>query len=306
MKEYQIVIITAIISFIIYLILWVIKDIITYTHPSKLSKIIIRFINDPRDPVEIRLIINQFLRYDDWKRITAKDRLERMFKNKMKNIEKEKAERWKQIKAVTFCISLKDMIYALKRALSNSFKEEIKGSDDKEFLISKTYLEDALKKINKKELEKELKSYSTIYNNHEKARLWILKDEKIPLGIKGNISDYKQELTSQELAVITSLWEPKIDFEATWNKEQALKRFLNEYPPRSWTDEELNEMFDKIILFLDYPHEKTKNKMFSQLAIGLSNYKTSSDELLELLNEINRKLDKKEFNKIRARLNNMM
>jgi len=81
---------------------------------------------------------------------------------------------------------------------------------------------------------------------------------------------------------------------------------LNEYPPRSWTDEELNEMFDKIILFLDYPHEKTKNKMFSQLAIGLSNYKTSSDELLELLNEINRKLDKKEFNKIRARLNNMM
>jgi len=43
--------------------------------------------NDPKHPVEISLIINQFSKYDDWKRLTACKRMRRMFINKIREIE---------------------------------------------------------------------------------------------------------------------------------------------------------------------------------------------------------------------------
>lgn len=304
MDNYQLYFIPVIISTIVTLIIWLITYITPYIWPETYSKFIL-FLrsNDPTDLTEISLIISQFLKYDDWKRLVAKERLKRIFKRKIQTIEHEQMVRWEELKSNSTYIPLKQVIKSLKEALDFQLPYE-DDEKDRELLISKTYLDEAMEKMDKKEIEKELKKYSEIIEGNKNAKIWFLIDEDLPLGIKGKISDYKKPLTTRELAVLISLRYPRVDMDGTWDKEKFLKIMINEKPPEKYDDENLDDIFQNIILYLEYmddSQQKSKEQIL-RLALGLSNHEKSSETLMNLIKKVKKAIYKKEFAEIKSKL----
>jgi hypothetical protein len=179
MVEYQLYIIPAIVSAIIGFLSYVVP----YVWPEEWTDFIMCIRrDDPYDFVGINLIISQFLNYDDWKRLTAKKRLKRIFKRKMADIERDKEKRWEELKNNSISIPIKQAITGFERALkpNNSANISDENLEDKS-LVSKNYLDDAIKNMDKKEIKKVLNEYREIYGKHKNARIWILLEEKFHL-----------------------------------------------------------------------------------------------------------------------------
>jgi hypothetical protein len=305
MDSFQLYLIPAIISALVTVIIWLGTYVMPYIWPEGYAKFIL-FIQrkDPNDPIDISLIINQFLKYDDWKRLTAKERLKRMFKRKISEIEDEKRIRWDELKDNTICVPLKTLIDMLKYYLGNeSDYIEFNDDHDTDFLISENYLKEVIPQMDENEIKKELKKFSGIYKGHKNANVWFLVDSELPLGIKGKVSDYKSPLTSKELAVLLTLQAPHIDSDGSWDKERYLKAYLKESPPEIYEKEELNEIFQNIILYLDYTHQSSGEKLFSKFALGLSNHEKSSEKMIELIKEVKIQIYKKELSEVKSKLN---
>ncbi|MCE7698801.1 MAG: hypothetical protein K8E24_008220 [Methanobacterium paludis] len=79
------------IPLVVSIFAWTLTYIIPYIRPNWVSNTVIKVTkNNPKDPIEIGLIINQFSKYDDWKRLTASKRIKQMFTQKVREIEDNK------------------------------------------------------------------------------------------------------------------------------------------------------------------------------------------------------------------------
>jgi hypothetical protein len=81
--------IQAFITIIIALVVSSIVFIVPYVIPRQLTGIILFFrkFQNPRDPSEISIYINQFLKFPDWKMLISKGILEQIFERKYNNFE---------------------------------------------------------------------------------------------------------------------------------------------------------------------------------------------------------------------------
>ncbi|KAF5042836.1 hypothetical protein DSECCO2_508470 [anaerobic digester metagenome] len=97
------------IPLIVSVLAWTLTYIIPYTSPNWLSNRVLTFTkNQPTDPIEIGIIINQFSKYDDWKRLTANKKMKQMFIRKIREIEKNNELNWSDAKKNVFNIPLRD------------------------------------------------------------------------------------------------------------------------------------------------------------------------------------------------------
>jgi hypothetical protein len=98
---------------------WMLTYIVPYIIPRQLSEIILFFrkLQNPTDPSEIRIYINQFLKYADWKMLTAKGILEQIFERKYSSFEEEENEYWEGLKDKVESIHIKKAIKEIEEEL---------------------------------------------------------------------------------------------------------------------------------------------------------------------------------------------
>lgn len=303
MSSYEQYIIPAVISALVAAIIWVVTYVTPYIWPETYSKFIL-FLrkNDPTDWIEISLIISQFLRYDDWKRIVAKERLERMFKRKICVTENEQIIRWAELNENSISIPITIAISSLKNVLGLEVDPEELNNLDEEQIILKVYSEEVLANFNKNQMEKDLKDFTKIYENNGNVKLWFLIDETIPLNTKRKVGTYEKPLSTREIAVLIALNYPSVDLDGTWDTNDFLKYKLNENPPKKYNENELNDIFQNIILYLDYSQGISSKEQISIFALGLSNHEKSSETLLEMIEKIKKEIDEEELSEIRSKL----
>ena len=273
--------------------------------PLQLSRVVLLITEnmETNDPIEIRILVEQFVKYDDWKRLTARGRLKSLFIQKMEEIENDKFMEWDSLMNSLTFLSIDDVVSYLK-----SVKNEMKSSKSDNFDFNPTWIDfkglnEYYEEFEAKSLDKHILEYSQIKKEYENAKVWFFMDEDLLPLKRAEINKYNKPLTTHELAVLMTETYPIIDKKGVYNKEEVLKR-KNFFQPKISSQETLENTFEKVITFLDYPHKKKfKEELMYKLSIGLSNHVIASNELLNLNNIVDSNIMNKDFENIRKQLN---
>lgn len=281
------------IPLIVSVLAWTLTYIIPYTSPNWLSNRVLTFTkNQPTDPIEIGIIINQFSKYDDWKRLTANKRMKQMFIQKIREIEKNNELNWSEAKKNVITIPLKDLLIKLDELLAVLKDKEYETKHNLQF-TSKEVKEHFNKQIN--ELEEHNAKCLQILEKHPNTILWD-KWTSFP----DTLEIYDKErysLNSKELEFLLYLEYATVDKDNKMTTERFLERNGHKNPKRQ-SNEEITAEFNELILYIDYPHTQSKkDELIYRLALGLSNHEKSSETLNELINEIKGQIFSKDYKK---------
>jgi len=266
--EWDQVIIAVITSLIVSLFVWMLTYIVPYIFPRRLSKTILFFtrIKYPIDPSEIRVYIDQYLKYADWKMLTAKGMLECIFEIKFNKFEKEEKKFWNELKDNVEVIPIQDAIKEVENAL-NDLEEPTESKSIKDFEVNN--------------LSEHLKLYQDWYNENKTTKLWHFKElsredlNKIlnidltpnpeqgypPATIMGKKMPYRG-YTIEELANVLAMKNIKlIEVDGRWKEEvpegnniptpESFLIGLGLEKPIDLTKSEKIKIFNKILLNLD-------------------------------------------------------
>lgn len=280
------------IPLIVSVLAWTLTYIIPYTSPNWLSNRVLTFTkHQPTDPIEIGIIINQFSKYDDWKRLTANKKMKRMFIRKIREIEKNNKLKWSEAKKTVLNIPLSDLLDKLNELLIVLTDEEYEAKHNIKF-TSKEVKEYFTEKLN--ELKENKESYSQILEKHPKTLIWgrwYSGEDFIEIYNKE-----KYSLTSEELELISDLKYNIVDKDRSMTIERFLERNGHKYPKKMDNKEIITE-FNELMLYIDYPHTQSKkDELIYRLALGLSNHEKSSETLNELINEVKGQIFSKDYN----------
>jgi hypothetical protein len=290
--DYLQIFLAIIIPLAVSVIVWALTYIIPYIMPDQVSKAAFFFTkNDPIDPIEIRLLINQFLKYDDWKRLTARDRLRRMFKRKVLQIQADKENEWFNEKQKVTSVQIKEAIDGLKDLL-----HKISNDHDVKFFSENYY--------DKKYLEENEKKYSDIYKSHNNAKIWFyINQNLLPAKFIENLMKIRHKLTSTQLALLMDTGKELIDEEGSLSDKEVLRIKFEYYPPKPWNNVEISQKFNDLIIYIDYPHGKLKKELVPRLALGLSKHEKSSKTLISLITEVDAEILNKDFDELKKSTN---
>lgn len=295
MDELQLLL-SILIPLCVSVLVWTLTYIIPYIRPNWLSDSVLKVtLKDPKDPVGISLIINQFSAYDDWKRIVACKRMKRMFINKIREIEDDDEKEWCLLKNKVINMPLKDVLNKLNMLLSVLKDKPYEEEADLKF-TSKKVLEDFEKKI--ESLEECQREYSKILENHPNAILWGKYVSSPKYIEKYNKKGY--ELTIKEIQLMISHY-TVLDKDGKINKKSYLAMKGHEAPERQ-SYEEIISKFNELIFYIIYPHPK-RDELTYRLVIGLSNHKKSSEILNELINEMETHIFSKDYKEWKTKFN---
>jgi len=295
MDELQIFL-TIFIPLVVSVLVWALTYIIPYIRPNWLSDSVLKVtMNDPKHPVEISLIINQFSKYDDWKRLTACKRMKRMFINKIREIEDNEELELSRLKKNIINMPLKDVLDKLNVLLSVLKEKQYEEEPDLKF-TSKNVLEDFEKKI--ESLEESQREYSEILENHPNAILWGTNVSSPKFIEKYNKEGY--DLTIKQIQLMISKY-TVVDKDASKTKEEVLELKGHKSPKRQ-SDAEIISKFNELILYIIYPHPK-RDELTYRLVMGLSNHGKSSEILNELIREMESQILSKDYKEWKTRFN---
>lgn len=280
--------IAIIIPFLVSFIAWALTYIIPYIWPDFVSKVVIKLKrSNPKDPIEIGIIINQFYKYDDWKRLTAYKRIKQMFIQKVREIEEFNDFEWSKLEKKVIYISVENLLDKLNLVLrylkGDQYVEEnivnLTSEDVKEYLIKEI-----------ESLKSSQTEFSDILKNFPNAVIW----DDITIG-QEYIEKYNKEdyfLKIEEVELLTSKYR-FIDNDGTMSKEDYLKSRKHIKPERKSFSEILTT-FNDFILFMDYPHSNREEFTY-RLALGLSNHERSLDTLNNLISEVKGQITIKDY-----------
>ncbi len=297
MDELQIIL-SIVIPLIVSLIVWTLTYIIPYISPNWISNGLIKFTrDDPSDPVGIGLIISQFLKYDDWKRLNASKRIQRMFIKKIREIEKDNEQEWSELVKKVIKMPLKDALMKLDLVLV-----ELRDKNyEKKYnihLTSPDVIEHFEKQI--ESLEDYRKKYYEILKQYNNAIIWDQCTIPPKFIERYNKENYVLSLKEIEL----------IDFKYIMldkNGKMSTEEFLNikgHNTPKRQTDDEIIAIFNDVIFYIDYPHSKfKKDKLIYRLSLGLSDHERSQKTLNGIISEVESQILMKDYNDIVKRHN---
>lgn len=281
------------IPLIVSVLAWTLTYIIPYTSPNWLSNRVLTFTkNQPTDPIEIGIIINQFSKYDDWKRLTANKKMKQMFIRKIREIEKNNELNWSDAKKNVFNIPLRDFFDKLNVLLIVLKDEEYEKKHNIKF-TSEEVKEHFSNKLN--ELEENKESYSQILEKQPNTLIWgrwYSGEDFIEIYNKENYS-----LSSEELELISDLKYTIVDKDRSMTIERFLER-TGHISPKKMDNKEIITEFNELMLYIDYPHTKSKkDELIYRFALGLSNHEKSSETLNEVINEVKGQIFSKDYKK---------
>ena len=246
------------IPLIVSVLAWTLTYIIPYTSPNWLSNRVLTFTkNQPTDPIEIGIIINQFSKYDDWKRLTANKRMKQMFIQKIREIDKK---------------------YETKHNLQ---------------FTSKEVKEHFTKQLN--ELEEAKAKYLQILEEHPNTILWdewTSFSDTLEIYDKEGYS-----LTSKELEFLLYPEYATVDKDKKMTTERFLERTGHKYPKKRNDKEIITEFNELILYIDYPHTQSKKDELIYRLALGLSNHEKSLETLNELINEVKGQIFSKDYKK---------
>lgn len=265
-----------IIPLIVSVIVWTLTYIIPYIFPRQLSKVLLTLFKkfqNPKDPNEIRVYVYQYLKYADWKMLTAKGVLEFIFEKKFINFESEEKEFWNYLKNQVESMPIEDAIKEIKNRL-NELGQPVK--------IDGEVVYQGWEAVG---LSRTLDWYQDIYEKNKNANIWYFKElsrndlHKIlnidptpnleqghpPAVFMGKEMPYRG-YTSEELAKIIATKDMKlIEVDGSWNHNNSddnvipsPETFLKEIEfekPVDTTKNEKYKIFNKILLNLNLNEE---------------------------------------------------
>jgi hypothetical protein len=289
-----------IIPFFVSIFAWILTYVIPYTWPSWVSNQIIKFSKkDTNDQIEIGIIINQLLKYDDWKRLMAMKKLKKIFKSKIKEIEAIESIKWnKSIENVRF-MPLKEALDISEQAIKylngeNQTLQKLLPDDNKNrFLKNKAFFEEKKDQL------------SETFTKNRDSKVWWYDDNK---EFKIHYLKGKYGLSIDQFSVIVDLYDVSggytlIDEDNSMTPEKFLGE-TNIKKPIKYSDFALENIFQNIILYLSYPHSIKKKEIFSyRLALGLSSHKLSVDAIKDIIEEIDSQILTKDYKDIMKKLN---
>lgn len=286
------------IPLVVSVIVWTLTYIIPYISPNWISNRIITFTkNDPKEHIEIGLIINQFSKYDDWKRLTAIKRLKRMFFKKVREIEDDNESKWSELRASVINMPLENVLNKLNLILS-VLKNKNYEKDHNIKLSSEDVRENFEKKI--KSLEEYQNNYSKLLKKYPKAIIW---------DICFTPSKYIQNYNKEEYALtindieIMNLKDNYFDEDGSLSADEFLQIKGHETPKRQ-NNEEIITTFNDVILYIDYPHSKfKKSELTYRLSLGLSDHEKSNETLNRLIYEVKEEIQMNDYNKWKKQFN---
>lgn len=252
--------------------------LITYLWPNIPAKILFKLKRDPEDTFDIESLIYKFLKYDDWKRLEAKNRLRRMFQNKMRNeFRKYELKKWEALKDTVECEKFTEEEILQDKA-KNMHLFAGMHNDESVMLPKKASYEDI--KNNLKDKLPEIKE------EYEKRRRCYFKE----LPVK------KTTVVGGKDAVKATKWKLPLFFD---DEPMIKDKFLNHngfFAPKERNLSIINALFDNIMLYVDYPHKKSrKEKLIRNLALGLSNGENSNYFLERLIKEVEKEINRKNY-----------
>jgi len=148
------------------IIFWILTFIAPYLFPSQFSGVILflKKRHTLRDPSEIRLYVNQFFKYDDWKMLTAKGMLLCSFERKLNSFKKEEKEYWQVLKDKIEIIPIKGAIKEIEDELEKLNQPIIVNGQP----IYKGFTAVTLSKL--------LESYQDWYQKNKNINVWRFKE----------------------------------------------------------------------------------------------------------------------------------
>jgi len=148
------------------IIFWILTFILPYLFPSQFSWIILvlKKRHTLKDPSEIRLYVNQFFKYDDWKMLTAKGMLLSSFERKLDFFKKEEKEYWQVLKDKIEIIPIKGAI--------KEIEDELRKLNQPIIVNGEPYY----KGFTAVTLSKVLESYQDWYKKNKKINVWRFKE----------------------------------------------------------------------------------------------------------------------------------
>ncbi len=289
------------IPFVVSIFAWILTYIIPYAWPSWVSNQIIALSKkDTNDPIEIGIIINQLMKYDDWKRLTAMKKLKRIFKSKIKEIEVVESIKWRNSINNVKCIPLKEVLDISEQVIiylnseNQNLQKLFPDNNKKRFL-------------NNIEFFKEKKDqHSEILTRNPDSKVWWHDD--ISNKFKSSYSKKEYDLPIDQFTIIIQLYDDSgyltfIDENNSMTPEKFLLK-KNIEKPKKYSYFEIENIFQNIILYLSYPHSSSKKEDFSyRLALGLSSHKLSSDAIKDIINEIEVQILTKDYKDTVKKLN---
>ena len=279
-----------IVPIIVSIFVWLLTYIIPFIFPYQVTWLMLLFTKgmDPKDPIGIKILVNQFMKYNDWKRLTAMQRLRRIFKKKLNEIVVEETKKWKKYDKHLICIPFNRFMDDLEMYLAplkESGKiEEIEEIIPKEYEIIKK--NDHLTQFSTLRMTVNLKG--------EKINIWYYSHKNQPVDYKiivnGLIAQYVPR-------VINSGFEaPVIDHSGILKKEEVIVKKLEDVDFIHMNKERIDQIFDETIIFLDDPQEKEiKEVLLHKFAYGLSNGENSVEALKRVIRDSSLNLDNKNF-----------
>lgn len=252
--------------------------LITNLWPSIPAKILFELKRDPEDTFDIESLIYKFLKYDDWKRLESKNRLRRMFQNKMGNeFRKYELKKWESLKDTVECEKFTEEEILHDKANFMFLFAEM-HNDESNTLPKKASYEHI--KDNLKDKLPEIKG------EYEKRRRCYFKE----LPVK------KTKVVGGKDAAKATIWKRTLFFD---DEPMIKDKFLNYngfFAPKERNLSIINTLFDNIMLYADYPHKKSrKEKLIRNLALGLSNHKNSNSFLETLIDEVEKEISRKNY-----------
>ena len=272
-----------IVPIVVSIFAWLLTYIIPFIFPYQVTWLMLLFTSgmDPKDPIGIKILVNQFMKYADWKRLTAMQRLKRIFKKKAKEIAKADNEKWLKYDKHLICMSLNEFMDDLGIYLASLRESE--ETKEIEEIIPEGF-----------ELKKENIRYTRLKKpgmsanlRGDKLKIWYYSDNENPINYKKIVKElinYKYE----SRGLNSGFNMPFIDYDGKLKKDEVIIRKLGGVDFIHMDKEDIDQIFDKIIIFLDDPREKeVKEVLLHKFAYGLSNSENSADTLKRIIRDNN-------------------
>ena len=225
------------------------------------------------------------MKYDDWKRLTAMQRLRRIFKKKVKKIVIEDTIKWQRYDKHLICIPLINFMDDLERYLT-PLKESGKTEEIEE-IIPEGH---EFKKNNNNYIQFSTRSMSVNLSG-DKVKIWYYSDKKHPIDYRIIVKELIANIIKRQ-KINLRFDVPLIDFSGILKKEGVILRKLEYVDFIHLNNEGINQIFNKIIIFLDDPEEKEiKEVLLHKFAYGLSNGENSVEALKRVIRDSKLNLD---------------
>ncbi|MCK9151594.1 hypothetical protein [Methanobacterium alcaliphilum] len=263
------ILIPLIISFFVCVLFWTMIYLIPSLFPEEVANFTLHFQrNKPKDPIEIGLLTNQFIKKNNWEKIRAMKMLENYFKTNIAHLKAEKYKKWKseldiQKKLLEHRKFSDDEILHLEtgKELKVRYDNNIPFELNESPYYLNRYEEEFIELRKKKSTE-----ISDFNEEYEDLKFWALKNRDLTKFIQDKVFN-NEPLELKKIVESSEEW--------------ALINIWGMSPPEEYDE----TIFKEILLFIDlHTADKNGRKLIKEFNIALSNNVNSLSYLEKIIN----------------------